>query len=1061
LVCNGSNTNGEIIAGLSKSLSIFDGEKCLDEQINGTEANYMYENPDLCACKKEVKEYKSSIGTFGTSERVREIQEMIKKENVKLALKAHKSRLLEAQDFSFAIDNMQRKGQVGGLAMYRAKECASTKLWDKLNEIKKEGECQHLDERIQIYLGRESKSPLEDLKSEMIKYADAFNSNKKLSEDHLLPVRAFYSMQVSESVDMDTVIDQIRYRSVPLNNFTSSEAHVALSDFNLNMNGLEPSITNDEANAFMSARNGDLDILRRNPFLRMIIQEGKGDIIIDELNALKHEREELIDKLYSDRDIEIEKRGLSSLHPSDYPQDIKDNIAKDEENLKRIYDAKTQELITSEKMMKIALSAQDDRCNQVFKEENIEELFCRDLNASEDIVRSKIIPEVMKNLNPDEDIFDLFMANNDLFCNPFKKNEASRVYESLNVDMAFSSYLEDIANGDSEQFERFNNEIAPIVAKYTEAGKWTPENREKLIDELSVFLADNGTLDIREVRAIAGQGDEREAAIRAARELLTGSQETEASDYIDRDLALNLESLVNRPFDNTEVAVHEQDTASGIFRESELAEVGNASNYLLAANTEDVARARVVATEIETAEREGRPVNQEVITANTYVPRNTSTGEMLTDARTIVIPEPVTENKDLSAITPESSDTVTEEIPEPESKADLNNQAAPIVERAVAPSTQVETLEEQISTSSSTTTTTTVKAASPQNDRAQELRELMAEARSEEERLNRKLADLENGNSTNDEAGRAEADRLRSEIQTVRNQNRSYASQIPQSRTIASNNNTYRDSPKPQEFQNQFIEDQAVENFPIDEEDTENRSVKATGIDKTVKGQSSGKGASGKARPAKELVKSGAAGLINSGVIPGHEEAGIASCVYPQLVYQYPCFIPMAVFDEYNEVEFETDEKVILRKRNYPDRFVNNMGLEGRTFLVYTKYRVDKSKDRVKLLTYEWIPSEKVSFKDMRSPSFRSKKLSEILSNRWNPTFLRKKAKETRRVDKVYDLSFDEFITLTRKRDMRKLTEDDASSLLSNTTQLNLRVQTENKENFEKLKKAFNSNRRQ
>jgi hypothetical protein len=46
---------------------------------------------------------------------------------------------------------------------------------------------------------------------------------------------------------------------------------------------------------------------------------------------------------------------------------------------------------------------------------------------------------------------------------------------------------------------------------------------------------------------------------------------------------------------------------------------------------------------------------------------------------------------------------------------------------------------------------------------------------------------------------------------------------------------------------------------------------------------------------------------------------------------------------------------------------------------------------------------------------------------------------------------------LTSKRDMRKLTEDKASSLLSNTTQLNLRVQLENKDNFDKLKKAFSN----
>jgi len=1070
-VPNTDETSG--VDRIASSLNMPDGKACLFSQLNELNIGPMVQNADFCACKEEFSKHSRGIGSL-SKERVAEIKGKIQEQAELKTMKSFKSRLYEVQDTAIALDTMIRNRQLSELDAYRVKECTAKRLWDGVEYLRKEkgAECPSLQKRVEYFTSDGFMKPMDamgDLRNEMIRLTDAVNNNTKFAADHNLPLRAFYSTQINQipqSEDLDSLYG-LAESGVPSHYSLSEYGLRGESQFNvhINENVYQIPMSAESARTNFLKNQKELEPLRRSPILRLLIQSNNGEAqeIAVSVHLLSRTRDQKIEELF-DQTLDDNEELDIGYDTREWPQELRNKFATKRLEIEKEAEKKAHEILNSEKTIKLALGLQDEKCKKLLDERTIKKVFCAEIEPPVDVAREIIIPETMKELNPETDTLALSMAASELYCNPFRKH--SEFFDSLDLKNTFPSFLEQISTNSSEEFARFNNGVAPILSRYMEDGVLSEEERERMIPELANFLVENGSQDFMGENVVAETDEERALAIASAEQLLRGNVDGELSSMVDRGLAETIRGIIDRPQSgDSEVPIHEQGTVEGLFAESDVGEAGLVSNYALAATEEDRERARVISREIVAAEEEGREVDRTIVDANTFRPRNLTTGEVIPDARTIVVPDAQVIS---GGITPDPVSTPSpNEIPR---TSDRRTVASDTKEPSDAGETVVRNETRRANNRTSTRAGERREVSKPDsidNSRSDDLRRQLAEAEARVDRRQREIdrAMANGGSPDNDELRETIEDLRRSQDRMRRLANRvnnggSFRAP-PNNSAFASNNPN-----KPfSNYSNPFTQDGTANRFPSVIEDEERV---ATAIGPNEKEQKSGAVASGSSKSAKGVglgkdgggaVSAAVPGLPNGGLIEGFEKFKIGTCAAPTLFYIFPCFVKKEVFYEFNEIDIDFDEeKEIGKKVNQPKAMVSALGLERKTWIKVSELGLNKEteKDEVLVTTYDWFPPMLEDIDKLNDEAWRNEKISEVLANRWNWLFMREVAQQTRVLEqKVYNK--EDFNLLMDERKMDKLIKSTANDLFQNVHDLNVRIAKQNKMKVEKLKRKVAS----
>ncbi len=436
-----------------------------------------------------------------------------------------------------------------------------------------------------------------------------------LSDDHNLPLRTFYSLQINQVPKSEEVmaIYDLGMDGIPTRYLRSEDAIAADSLFQSNIDpkrewyGQTPAteINREEARESWLDYQEDLDPLRRSPILRLLVQSGDESALrifnqVLQLTWNVAERAEEFEEEFYD-----EFEDFDPEYIEDSPEDVRNRYFGALDSFRSEIEEGTRTILNSPETMKLILKLQDEQCKIMFDEKRIKDAFCQDFNPPDSYVRDIILPEVMVSLDHEDDMLGPSMATNELYCNPFRE-ETSSLYSEMDLSSAFPSFLEQIATNSSQEFALFDQEVAPIISQYMADGALTEEEKESLIPQLTDLLVRRGGKDIWGYHEVAEDEFEIAEARAYAESLLRGESTAMPTFMVDRGLAETLRGIIERPAEASGEQVHEQQTVAGVFGESQTGESGLAANYALSGTDEDRERARLIATELEQAEAEGQ-----------------------------------------------------------------------------------------------------------------------------------------------------------------------------------------------------------------------------------------------------------------------------------------------------------------------------------------------------------------------------------------------------------------------------------------------------------------------
>jgi hypothetical protein len=1028
------NSNSETLA-LAEALDMPYGNSCLASQLEDADwGGALVAKADFCVCQEQFKKYQDHYFEGKTSPKAKAIMNAIEMETSFMTMKAFKSRLYEVQDTAIALDTMIRSQELDENTVYEVPECSANQLFVILENLEKEGNCPTLQGRVDHLVngdfGMKGNFGLDQLKGMLVDLTETVNGNRVFSHGDKLPLRSFYSMQINRTPsrkDLESVYSFIE-NGMPDSSYLSERAYVSRVNYsNFLTNGSKAKGAEELRESYLASMEGDskmLDALRRSPMFRILMQE---DSAFSDDEAVSEVSEEFmmlwmddgaskIEDSFFDQAVALGLKG-EELQIKNWPEDLR---TKYNTQMKAYNDSiveKGHRLLNDPRLIQAALKAQNQNCKEMFDPKNIKQLFCEKLVAPENIVRERIIPEVIKHFDVEKDSMAIAEANNEVFCKGLEDNEETGAYEALNLSKAYPSFLEQISNGSSQEFAFYNEKVAPALEEFlAEDIPYTEKRKVELIEKLS---------------AIDGLSDKA------------------------------IQEMVNRPVSDSRL--HDQDTLDGIFTESEDKEEGVVSNYALGANEKDRENARIVNQEIIAAREEGREVNQDILNEHGYKVRNLRDGSLSQNPGIVrpglglrgrpqppgnPLPSPPP-RRPSPIISDDDSSSQRENFFRPEEVPADFSESLPIRSQGRTPSS----LESASSFNDS--------YSGGQNNAGRRLSQADAAFNRLQSSTKQSLGTDQLGNEVNQARDRKNQLQVANDFQERLNEidrRRGVGLGSGNSRQGGSSGYTVpgfggSGNSASSSYMNPYTNPDGVDRFPAADEDR-----LATGGKKGAESRQGG-ATGGSTEGGALALAGGPAGVGPVSSIPGFEGESVSDCAIPNLYYVLQCYLSDKVFREWSYLDEFSDEDEFKEARENPRELVKNLGFEGKAFIIVTPYKEDEQgRKQLLVTTYDYVPQMLEDVDKMNDESYRQGLLSQILAERWNFLAMRDHAKRTKIIEEQLYVEGD-FLVLAEERKLKPMISSTAGELYNNVAKMNLRIRSENKTKIFDLRKKLSSRR--
>ena len=1038
--CDHKLIDSEDVSNLAKSLNIPDSNSCLKSQLFG-EDEMIGIPADFCACSDELSDYSSTMGE--QDKRSVELERKIKDKIEQITMKGLRSRLFENHDFMLAFDTSIRAGDFSKNDLDQIGECSINRIWHVRDAIvskrkEKPSYCPSMEKRLaMIASGDEQESDLDSLKKQLEAFTSSLNKNQSLSEGDI-PLRAYYASKnnVPFTSSELNAIKRLSSEGLSPSSRLPLEAIQKYESFKNDLGvGFDPfswdEVTDSQKLYNISVeykRNQkDLESLRGNQLLRLLMTEGGGEPVVEKIKQLSSKKNESSRKIREDFEEKAKEQGIQ--YPGmiqTWPEALMTQHQAAQNKAESDINKEIEELVNSRDAKRTALRLLNNRCSKFLVEDKIIDIICEEeLEPPAEVLRNEILPSVIADLNGGEENLPLSQSVSRLYCNPFR--EDSEFYQSLDLSNTFPSSLELLHSGKDERYNLMSEEISPILAEYIGPDKdWNEQAKNELVQKLTESLLES---------SLAGREfvlpHEREETREAIHQMLTGEEQTSRLHGGDPVLISSVAAMIDKPFQVTGDTTHEQETLGGIFAESTEEETGFAANYSTRATDTDVEASRARLAEREAAAREGREVDQDIINENAYLVRDesgtvienptlfsSSTPRVLTPGDPIAVPD----------------DGLGQQIRRPVEPIERAlNESVPAPSGTPSPSTGLAESRSSSSSSSHSSSETSRRSPSkaPREPRERTVRQdnsdlenMIAERRREIERLQR---DLDKSPS---DAARERIRQANERIKDLENRMARDTSPKP----------TRRPSRRPASapglpatgigsgfgnFVNPFTNHRMNEENYVSESDYDpyspagqsNLTPEDSGDEKSRNSSSrrTGKGkTAASSKGGASAKKGGSAGIFGSRAESNFNKDGTPICNTYVLNFKFNCYSDMELFDQINHVSVEFDnEETVWIKRNTPVEYIRKLGLEGKTFTILEKMK----KDEFVLYTYDYIPATIEEYEAMnKDPNWRINKLQEINLLRWDPLYMEEVASRTKKNTRDETFTRNEFLEAAKER---------------------------------------------
>jgi len=1059
-----------------------------------------------CACGDMFEKHNQ---LFPDEKETDEYKNKILKENRNLLVDALGTKLFNIYEMGIKADIMAKKGNLKLDDVYRMKECSTSSLKSSLQKVKELSDSRRCfgfkENLMRLTKEKDSSLSVDDIiKNYTDKIANITSKvikNEPLKEGGM-PLQSWYSIGTPALSAMEEA-SMMNYLHSGSNRDAKEERSIAYFPMEITAYSRYPESKSLYCDVF--AGRGDCSNLTiwekehrgmaDNPLLKMLInppnyvEEREDDIAFSLKQSWKELSEEIKLGLYGDGSL-----------------DFMMNQPNDKERQRIIFD-KISEKLKEKSVINNLLKATDIQCRAVYHDKNLEKALCNGGNA---LSKKSSMPLTASLLiegdeNQEMKMFFAAKANYELYCpNGIPSEDTESEIEMLTSPATITkSSLESFFDGENKDYEVFNENIASVLeeAKKEVNGAviYDPEILKRRIPEVLTAMSWPNDKELSKADQLR-----RDSLLSSYTDMVSANSDIETDgtrktvtffNYMGNNsdlsqenitIAQNIASFITEQEQRIaaisgelpDEIVEQMDFSDPLARRPDN-ETGIFSSYFQRSNEEELGRARVIATEFDNAEREGREINQEVITNNSYNPRDITSGQVVEDAEPLVR-TPINEvlTGEVEQLQPLASDTReqpleanTESRSVTGSNNDSNNREDITQADDALESSQVaseEAVPQRSSSTSSSRTSRDVPTARGNTNSSNDLGKISnwnsgnsdlrdRATRAMEERQKR-IDDLERSIRRDEKkvaaARGSEASKIRDQI---------YSAKAERNRLINQRNRRQNNSTAAQNIQAAFNNNRTSPHSDFGQENRFPSSIEdgqrtATSDDqseeeKIIAAQKSGGKAaqsSASAAGASRGPASLSAGADNLKV-KGFESKSLNDCYAPNLHYIYPCFIHVEVLKNIELVD-DLDSREGRKALENPITLVHDFGLEGKMFAVVRELD-DKNRDgeeMVEIISYDWTPPSEDFYTKMDDKEYRNSVIAEIYQKRWDNFFLRKEASKTG-IYKTKKVTVKEFNQLKADRDTETIVEPTANHVITNVARMNLASREDNKDKIAEI----------
>ena len=1041
-----------------------EGINCLEHQYKGS----------ACACENTINSFTQLLPPEDNS--IDEMKKRLNKENEKVLLVAFKKRLMSIIDSAARSDVLMRKNKLNSLDIYRKNKCTIKEVTEKINSLKTQRECAStLKERMKIILDDQNFSSVDEalgLFEERLKKVSALEDHNNSSGN--LARALLYQETVSTY---------------------SSNAQMALGGASHNIN------------SYINLRIGNNNQINSPAFMESIGRSIPQEIMNEKEKRIKVENSNpIISALLSYRDSDLEKdpklveirseilKKIGNIFKdgNKWQLDFMTKIKKENPKLSnseaskrasieaiKKYNTEFDKIAESREFINLSLGISNLKCGEMLNNKNLEQLFCGDISrVSKETGLKVTTPSMYEKIDKEKEII-LAAANYDLYCKdsaPLSPENylSIKVDHALSPSLATGSFAEELFDGNSDHLDKYSNEIPELISSSTKDGIVDySEFKDKLVDLISSRCIDNNSCSFgtkEDVEEYLNEAIDNEVVSLDALYMLS------PEDQQVLHFGLNIIKEQNLEGENSIVSIitgTDQDKIeSGLF-----------TNYTMLANEIDRSNATIINEEIIQADEENREIDQDLINAHAYRPRDIRTGEVIEDAPVVNGLNRVPSST-IAPFQPNiSSTTPTERVGSDDREINRTRR-----DREDQDSNQEDIIDNSISPPSSTEQR--IATEKPRINRGSRQRESQqagasnrtpSRERNQNNQIDREIGRISNWNNNQDAKDRineiikqreeriknlegniqrnrkdlfrertSREDSIRSQIYDAEQEKRRLNRRIRNEGNLARSARDYRDAIRGGDRVSPHSDFGQEDRFPSNIEEIEATS----GGEKIVSAQKSG----GRGKDTSQIGgKAGgrtpaSLGSNSSSLkIKGYESKSLNDCYAPNLHYIYPCFIHVDVLKKIEMVD-DFKSRDGRKARENPKTLVHELGLEGKMFATveYIDDKNEQGDEQVLITSYDWSPPDPNLYRKMDDQDYRNSVIKEIYSKRWDYYFLLGESAKTG-IYKEKIVTIGEFNQLMTDRKSEVIVGPTSEHIIENVADMNMRIRKDNKDQVEEV----------